>query len=200
MDEKSRVYLTKRPKTMKFLAGYYVFPGGSVDLTDNITTSNYIQRSKSHRLFNLAHFIAAARELFEEVGILLAEKNDGTFVPFPRDKEMYYRRLLIKGKISFIQILEKEKLHFHLESLTYFGHRTTPKGSPIRFDTRFFLADLPKDQSPKPCEDEIDEAFWITPEEAIKAYQQGELLMALPTVQSLYALINHQEGGVLKMS
>lgn len=199
MDAKSRVYLTKRPITMKFLGGYYVFPGGSVETEDNIIASEYINNPNPSELFHPAHYIAAARELFEEVGIFLGNNKDGTAVQFTNQKQTEYRRLLINAEISFIEMLKQEGLQLNLESLTYFGYRVTPKERPYRFDTRFFLAQLPEGQSPNPDREEIDEAFWVAPEEALSEYQNGKLSMVRPTISSLRTIINYQNGGPLMM-
>jgi 8-oxo-dGTP pyrophosphatase MutT (NUDIX family) len=199
IDNMSRVYLTKRPMTMKFLGGFYVFPGGSVEVEDNLVENEYVKNLDPNESFNNAHYVAAARELFEEVGVLLCCKDDGLFVELEREIEMEYRRLLVKGEISFFQLLKQEGLHLNLQCLKYFGHRITPEERPFRFDTRFFLAKLPKGQSPKPDLNEIDEAFWITPEEAITANENGKMSMANPTISSLRTIMNYQKGHPLMM-
>jgi 8-oxo-dGTP pyrophosphatase MutT (NUDIX family) len=199
IDNMSKVYLTKRPTTMKFLGGFYVFPGGSVEVEDNIVESELIKNADPNESFSHAHYVAAARELFEEVGVLLCSKEDGSMVEFEKEIEMKYRRLLVNGEISFLQMLRLEGLHLNLQTLTYFGHRITPEERPFRFDTRFFLAKLPKGQSPKPDLNEIDEAFWITPEEAILANERGKMSMAPPTIISLRTIINYQKGHPLVM-
>ncbi|WP_227937719.1 NUDIX hydrolase [Alkalihalobacillus deserti] len=198
MDHMSRVYLTKRPRTMKFLGGVFVFPGGSVEKEDSEVEIEYIN-GKTSEEFSQAYYVAAARELFEEVGILLVCKDDGSTVQFNKETEREYRSLLVEGKISFLQMLKQEKLHLNFENLKYFGNLITPKMSPIRFDTRFFLANMPEDQTPKPDHYEIDEALWITPREAITAYENGGFPVASPTILALRTIINHQNGGPLMM-
>jgi 8-oxo-dGTP pyrophosphatase MutT (NUDIX family) len=199
IDHLNRVYLTKRPKTMKFLGGFYVFPGGSVELEDEDINEDYIINEKDHEAFSPAHYIAAARELFEEVGILLANHDDGSFAKLKNETEWEYRRQLLNGDISFTQILMEENLYFDFNHLTYFGHRITPKESPIRFDTRFFIAKLPTNQSPKPEESEIDDAFWMNPSDVLAAYHKGKMPLVPPTIDSLETILNHQKGGALMM-
>ncbi len=199
MDNMSRVYLTKRPLTMKFLGGFYVFPGGSVDEEDTVLENEHIKNGNPNDSFSQAHYVAAARELFEEVGVLLGSQGAGLTVQLKKETEMEYRRQLIKGEISFLQMLKQEGLFLDIGSLTYFGYRITPEVSPFRFATRFFLAKLPKGQTPTPDMNEIDEAFWITPEEAIEAYQNGKLSMVSPTIASLRTIMNYQKGAPLMM-
>lgn len=184
---------------MKFLGGFYVFPGGSIEKEDNEVGSEHLINWKQNESFSHSHYVAAARELFEEVGVILCTKDDGLPVQFKEETEMEYRRLLVNGEISFLQMLKQERLHLNLDQLQYFGHRVTPEKSPIRFDTRFFLAKLPIGQSPKPDRYEIDEAVWITPDEAISAYRQGKMPMVSPTINSLFSILNHQKGGPLMM-
>lgn len=199
MDQMDRVYLTKRPKTMKFLGGFYVFPGGSVEREDEDIKKDYIKNQKDHGAFSPGHYIAAARELFEEVGILLATYDDGSFAKLNNQTEWEYRRHLLNGEISFTQILMEENLYFDFHHLTYFGHRITPKESPIRFDTRFFIAKLPTNQSPKPEQREIDDAFWMKPSDVLAAYHEGKMPLVPPTIDSLEAILSHQKGGDLMM-
>nr|WP_242035251.1 NUDIX hydrolase [Mesobacillus harenae] len=199
MDQMSRVYLTKRPMTMKFLGGYFVFPGGAVEREDDLTDTEYIKDVNNDQPISLSHYIAAARELFEEAGVFLGEKDDGSAVQFEPAKEMDYRKRLVKGEMAFIELLKNEGCHLNLKCLQYFGHQITPKESPIRFDTRFFLAELPKEQYPKPDSREIAEAIWITPDEALAAYQKGEMPMVFPTLLSLQTIMSFLNGGPLMM-
>ncbi|WHY80134.1 NUDIX domain-containing protein [Neobacillus sp. WH10] len=199
MDHLSRVYLTKRPETMKFMGGFYVFPGGAVDQSDDVQDCKRILKGIVNETFELAYYVAAARELFEEVGVLVCKKEDGFSVQLEEEKEMEYRRLLINGDLSFLQLLKKEGLQFDLDSLAYIGQIITPRRSRIRFDTRFFLTQLPKGQAPKPDFNEISDTKWISPADALTAYQKGEILLAPPTIHTLKTIINHLNGAPLTM-
>ncbi len=197
LDEQERVYLTKRPKTMKFLGGYYVFPGGTVDKSDKVAKSEHILNKPSSSL-NLAYYIAAARELFEEIGVLLAAGKDGR-VRLDDGKAAEYRKRLLNGDLSFVEMLQQEHLFFNVQQLKYFGTLVTPEGSPYRYDTRFFLAYLPKGQTPIPDAYEIEDAFWISPDEALSAYLEGRLPMIAPTILSIQSVLNYQKGKPLQL-
>lgn len=194
MDNRSRVYLTKRPKTMKFFGGFHVFPGGAVEKSDYQIDNQFIKKGNLMESFDQAYFVTAARELFEEVGVFLSITDVENPIQFKKATEMEYRRLLMKGEIAFGQILKNEGLDLNLESLTYFGHLTTPKENPIRFDTRFFLARLPQGQEPKPDLHEIEEAVWLSPEEAFAEYKNKNIRIAPPTILALKAIIDNQNG------
>lgn len=199
MDHQTRVYLTKRPETMKFMGGFYVFPGGAVDTSDHVQANQIEIRGERDQSFELAYYVAAARELFEEVGIFLGRKDDGSIVQFDEETEMEYRRLLLKENISFLQILKKEGLHLNLAGLQYFGHIVTPNPSRIRFDTRFFITRLPEGQQPKPDANEISDTLWVSPAEALSKYENNEISLAPPTLHALKTILNHHNGGPIMM-
>jgi 8-oxo-dGTP pyrophosphatase MutT (NUDIX family) len=200
MDESSRVYLTKRPDSMKFMGGFHVFPGGTVEKHDTVVENDYVNSDESQLSVSLSFYIAAARELFEEVGILLGNRQDGFPVQVPKEKVITYRNDLLIGEIPFIRVLAQENLHFDPQCLTYFGQIITPEESLIRFDTRFFLAKLPQGQNPEPDQKEIDGAFWVKPEDALTAFYNKEIKLAPPTILALQAIIDFQQSGILKMS
>src|SRR5579875_2879241 len=122
VDENARVYMTKRPQTMKFFGGFYVFPGGAVEKDDEIEDSETFIQSKPDESIDKSFYIAAARELFEEVGVLLCETEDGTAANLKEATAKEYRRQMMLGELSFRQMLRKEGLKFSFKCLTPFGH------------------------------------------------------------------------------
>lgn len=197
LDKEARVYLTKRPKTMKFLGGFHVFPGGAVEASDYFSESDSQQKWRPTGDFHFAHYIAAARELFEEAGILLCQSAGGLPVLVSEETKMEYRHLLIAKKMTFWELLEREQLSFHPQALNYFGHFITPKEKPIRYDTRFFLAHLPEGQSPTPDPNEIDEGSWYTPADALSAFQNRQIRLARPTIHALKSINRYVNDGEL---
>src|ERR1043166_2896646 len=83
------IFLTRRADDMAFLGGMYCFPGGTVRKEDcsasmlrrchGLTPNDARKIVGAHFAPNeaLGFWIAAIRELFEEVGILLAVKEKG---------------------------------------------------------------------------------------------------------------------------
>ncbi|NRD79670.1 NUDIX hydrolase [Bacillus sp. BRMEA1] len=199
MDECSRVYMTKRPNTMKFFGGYYVFPGGAVEESDYWEGPEILKTVQEGESIPSAHYIAAARELFEEVGVLLCQTKDGKPAVLKDTAVLEYRRLMVNGELTFLQMIKQEGLKFHMRSLTPFGHLITPEVSKIRFDTRFFLAHLPTGQTPAPDENEVGEACWLSPVEALAAFQEEKILLAPPTVLALKTIYDYLNGGPLHM-
>lgn len=199
VDEKLNVFLTKRPKTMKFLGGFYVFPGGGMDEIDTKTKEKIFTGRLPDDLINKGYYIAAARELFEEVGILLGETSEGTSKLLTTAQIDAYREQLLSGDITFAHVLESEQLLFNFNSLQYFGQITTPKMSPIRYDTKFFLAQIPKGQTPHLNNQEVDEAFWVSPEEGLRLYENKKLLLAPPTVVVIESLVGLKRGQRIEL-
>ncbi|WP_156288975.1 NUDIX hydrolase [Oceanobacillus salinisoli] len=195
MDKLLRVYLTKRPATMKFMGGFHVFPGGAMEESDYVINKKCVITDSRESSLSIAYYITAARELFEEAGILLGNWRDGSPVRLSKEKELKYRSQLQKGEVSLSEVLEREEVYFDCHYLTYLGQMITPKQSPIRFDTRFFLAELPDGQEPDPDEKEVDGAFWVLPEEALTLFKNKKIKLAPPTILTLKNMINYKNGG-----
>jgi 8-oxo-dGTP pyrophosphatase MutT (NUDIX family) len=66
-------------------------------------------------------------------------------------------------------------------ALTYFSHWITPHGLPRRFDTRFFVAAMPPDQTAVHCGIETDGCRWVEPHRALLEYHEGRFPLVLPT-------------------
>jgi 8-oxo-dGTP pyrophosphatase MutT (NUDIX family) len=75
-------------------------------------------------------------------------------------------------------------------SLVPFAHWTTPEGAPRRFATWFFLATpvVGGDHAPSFDGSEIQNAAWLTPQQALDQHHDGELDLPVPQYVSLLAL------------
>ena len=69
------VLMTRRSLTASFAPGAYVFPGGGIDALDAASHAQALRRPTQSDL-HLTQAIAAIRESFEELGILLAYRAD----------------------------------------------------------------------------------------------------------------------------
>lgn len=70
----------------------------------------------------------------------------------------------------------------------------TPRNPPVgtqRFDTRFFLAQLPAGAEVRPDPFEISEARWITPRQALLQAWEGALTLIPPQLMGLAHLSRH---------
>jgi 8-oxo-dGTP pyrophosphatase MutT (NUDIX family) len=201
------VFLTRRPDGMAFLGGMYCFPGGSVrreDCSEGMVRRCHGLTGNDARKIIGAHFapqqalglwIAAVRELFEEVGILLAVNEDEEQVTVKSNRKLRLaeKHAALLGKsLNFQAILESEKLRCDAASLAYFSHWQTPLQFSIRFDTRFFIAALPKDQTPLSTSYEVAHSLWLTHDRELQLYNREELPMIFPTFASLRTLADFE--------
>jgi 8-oxo-dGTP pyrophosphatase MutT (NUDIX family) len=74
------------------------------------------------------------------------------------------------------------------DALVPFSRWITPAQVKIRYDTHFFLAPAPPGQTPRPDGGETVDARWYTPQGALAAYEDEEILLVFPTIKHLEAL------------
>lgn len=189
-------YLIRRAPGMRFLGGYYAFPGGKVDLGDRRAEAlervyGLTAEQAAARLGDadgdvppLAYWVAAVRELFEETGLLLARDAAGrsveTAAPGIAARLEAHRQALVRGECSFTAILAEEGWQADLAPLAYLAHFVTPPSSPIRFSARFFLCPLPPGQAPRLILEETTEGVWAAPALAHVRFRAGQWPMAEP--------------------
>jgi 8-oxo-dGTP pyrophosphatase MutT (NUDIX family) len=78
------------------------------------------------------------------------------------------------------------------EELVLFSRWITPAVISTRFDAWFFLALAPAHTPPKPDGVETTEATWFKPSAALKAQEDGEIVLAFPTLSQLQSLLPHR--------
>lgn len=203
-DEGIEVLLVLRNRRSSFVPGYYVFPGGKIDPEDYEPGMERfcrgINRQNTAALLNdmsqpekaLGAWIAGIRETFEEVGLLIARRNDGAPVAFETDGDRRrferYRQALIKGEMKFSSILEVEDLVLQGDDLHYFSHWITPEPLPLRYDVRFFVTPFPAGQAVSHDGVELTSHVWLRPAEALKNYETGKIGMVLPQIVTIQEL------------
>ncbi|HEY8418656.1 MAG TPA: MBL fold metallo-hydrolase [Limnochordales bacterium] len=183
------VYMTRRPPSLRFAAGYHVFPGGSVDAQDReLAAQRPAELAAVGLPAGLEAWVAAAlRELFEEVGILLARDGDGKALWLPDGAAAHgealaaARRRLLADEASLPQILSEHGWRLAGERLAYMGRWVTPPAAPRRFDTLFFLADVTGGLEPQPADGEVAQGEWLAPATALAREQAGQMLLLRPT-------------------
>ncbi|MDI3329034.1 MAG: hypothetical protein QJR06_10800 [Alicyclobacillaceae bacterium] len=114
---------------------------------------------------NLASWVAAIRELFEETGVLLTEGEKPAVV-----MRVQIRQKVLNGDMPFADFLQEYGMRPAPGLLRYMGRLITPSTETRRFDTRFFLARLPEGQEPDGVVGPTDEAVedgWFRPEEIL---------------------------------
>jgi glyoxylase-like metal-dependent hydrolase (beta-lactamase superfamily II)/8-oxo-dGTP pyrophosphatase MutT (NUDIX family) len=195
------VLLTHRPASMAFAGDMHVFPGGAVDAADAdprlvgrsvVTPDEAVVRlggDPDGRLVPERAFalhVAAIRELFEEAGVLLADRSTGA----PRDTDALVaaRAALVAGETTLADVADSLDLRLRTDLLAPISHWTTPPVMPRRFDTRFFVAELPAGIQPTFTTDEVLADRWLTPGAALAAMHAGEIGLWPPTIGTLQQL------------
>ncbi len=163
-------YLQRRPMTMGFAAGVWVFPGGRVDEADRDAAIEGswvgpVPAVWAERLGVTVDearglLVAACRETFEEAGLLLAD-------PPPRADQLEgARRALLAGDISFAAMLTELGVMLDTARLRYWAWWLTPESEPRRYDTRFFVAGLPPGAAATAHTLEAERERWLPPLDA----------------------------------
>jgi 8-oxo-dGTP pyrophosphatase MutT (NUDIX family) len=198
------VLLTRRPEEMRFLGGFYVFPGGTVHAADYSTSilrrcrgvsgeqARNILASRHESNEALGHWVAVVRELFEEVGVLLCvdETGDGVELNDPQitNRIELARQAIVRARLDFGAFLESENFFCDLSQTVYFDHWVTPEIYSMRFDTRFFIAVSPPNQKPLVRSEEVTHSLWISAEEALARMDRRDFPILPPTTTVLQRL------------
>jgi 8-oxo-dGTP pyrophosphatase MutT (NUDIX family) len=130
------------------------------------------------------YWVAAVRELFEEMGILLAARG-GTPLGGPLDADLCALRERALAGHPFGGLLAERRLVPATDGLFYFARWITPRMNPKRFDTRFLVGRVPPGQDAACDGTETVAHEWLTPAAALRAYQDGRIQLIPPTVRTL---------------
>jgi len=206
-DRALQVCLLKRSSGSDFMPGHYVFPGGTVDEEDKDSlwedhsdpdVAQWI-RAQGRNMAKadiLPHTIAAVRETFEEAGILLLQGD--------RQREEELQPLLdrrSRGELGAGWLKEwvvSKDYRVVLSSLYPWAHWVTPRLRSKRFDTRFFLAVVPRETSCIPDGRETVKGVWMEPREALSSNLTGHVPLSPPTLVTLHELLGHLDLGSLE--
>ncbi|MEP6706799.1 MAG: MBL fold metallo-hydrolase, partial [Pyrinomonadaceae bacterium] len=178
------IFWVRRSQKLAFLGGFYAFPGGKQDPPDlEVRVANGTDAETA------AAISCAARELFEEAGVLLARGADtltkGQRASLLDDLEF--------GRMSWPALLIHYGLELDARDFTFAGRWVTPPFSAKRFDTWFFLANCPPKQEPNVSGDaELESGEWIAARDAHARWERSEILAVPPTLHALKTLA----GGI----
>lgn len=199
------VFLLSRTLASDFAGGAWVFPGGKLSTSDlelddgrwsgtEIVSAGRRLGARTEAEAVALH-VAAVRETYEECGVLLARRSDGTEItaddldrPGWRDlREAMNDR---EVRADWRAWLAAEDLVLDLDALSAYARWVTPHGMHRRFDTRFFLAETPALQVEiaRPDDVEMTAGRWVSPSDALAAHGRGEFTMIFPTIHTLARL------------
>lgn len=196
------VLLMRRSRRAGFVPGAYVFPGGRVDGTDAMPeVMDHLDRLNpdlaAERLAlrdaeppAIAYYLAALREAFEETGIMVGLRSDGSAPPTAAEDARIdaVRDDLMQDRISFAEAISLLQCRIAGDAIEYIAHWVTPEPEPRRYDTRFFAAKVRAGATPIVDPREMTDALWLTPREALRRCDRGEVPMVFPTIKTLEEL------------
>jgi recombination protein RecT len=174
------VLMTRRSMTASFAPGAYVFPGGGIDAADAAAHAQSAHRAGQTDL-QLTQAIAAIRESFEELGVLLARRADGS-------QASAEDIAALDRKAPFAAQCQARGLTLAGDQLFMLAHWVTDRDLPRRFDVPFLVARMPEGQHPVADEAEQFEPVWLRPADALTQHQAGSFFMIFPTVRTLERL------------
>lgn len=136
-----------------------------------------------------ASVAAAIRELFEEIGILLARDETGRPLWMPegwavhREALAGARRAIVNHEFSLAEVLRRHGWRLAGDRLAYMGRWVTPPAAQRRFDTLFFMADMTGavEPEPRPEDGEVALGEWIAPNDALAEEKAGRVRLMRPT-------------------
>lgn len=179
------VLMTRRSMTASFAPGAYVFPGGGIDAADAQAHAQSTRRATQSDL-HLTQAIAAIRESFEELGVLLARHADGSHVTTADIASL-------DRKAPFAAQCRERGLTLAGDEVFVLAHWVTDRDLPRRFDVPFLVARMPEGQSPVADEAEQFEPVWVRPAEALARHAAGGFFIIFPTVRTLEKLQHYAD-------
>jgi len=186
------VFMVVRHRKIEFASGAIVFPGGSLDASDRDPRLPALSDGADGLdEATLALRVAAAREAFEECGVLLArDPATGNLVDGKRAAKLgdLYRARLEADEIGMADVAEAEGLRLALDQLVRYAHWVTPVHMHKRFDTHFFLAPAPDDHDLTHDGNEAVDSVWLSPAQALAEAADGRRTMIFATRLNLERL------------
>ncbi len=177
------VLMTRRSATASFAPGAYVFPGGAID-TEDAANHHLARRRPTQSDTHLTQAIAAIRESFEELGVLLARHSDG------RMADHSDVAALDRTQSLFTQCRERGQT-LAADGVFVLARWITDRDLARRFDVPFLVARMPEGQIPVADESEQFEPVWVRPADALTRHQAGEFFIIFPTIRTLEHLLDY---------
>ncbi len=204
------VCMLRRNLASEFVAGVYVFPGGSVDPDDRGRAAEELSRGLTDAEASailgvasggLSFWVAALRECFEEAGVLVAEPvgwggseaGGGDALLDTTDPEVgrrfaAYRDAVNGGSLRLLDVCRAENLRLATDTVHYVSHWITPDLAPRRYDTRFFVTAAPAGQIASHDDGETIATIWVRPAQALADEVAGDIELLPPTIANLRSI------------
>jgi glyoxylase-like metal-dependent hydrolase (beta-lactamase superfamily II)/8-oxo-dGTP pyrophosphatase MutT (NUDIX family) len=126
----------------------------------------------------------AARELFEELGVLAVRGGE----TLTKGQRASLLDDLESARLSWPALLDHYNLHLDANDFTYVGRWVTPPFNARRFDTWFFLVNCPPKQEPNVIAGELSGGEWLPARDAYNRWMKDEVVAVPPTLHALRML------------
>ena len=185
-DTVPKVLLGRRHQRHRFLPGKFVFPGGRIEPADRLMAvsaplhehhvAKLMQRVKRPSAAKAAAFaLAAVRETYEETGLMLGVPQSGPIAAPPGAWEAFAAAGIVPD----------------LTAVHFVARAITPPKRPLRFDSRFFTADVSavarREQGFVGPDKELVELVWLPITEARRLDMPGITAVVLEELQDRIA-------------
>src|SRR5579884_3900168 len=180
-----KVLLGRRHERHRFMPGKFVFPGGRIEPADRkMVALAALHERDVARLMRLSHrpstakaaafALAAIRETYEETGLMLGVRRDAIVAP-PGPWQAFAKAGILPD----------------LSALHFVARAITPPKRPLRFDSRFFAADVSavvhREEGFVGPEAELVELVWLPINEARRLDMPGITAIVLEELQDRIA-------------
>ena len=182
--------MLRRNLNSDFVGGAYVFPGGAVDADDRHADLEPVceGRTDAEASQPARHRRAAAWPSGSPPSASASRRpaccspttvdGDRSTSTTPTVAERFGRttaRPVDTGERRLVEVCADEGLRLAVDGMHYFSHWITPEGAPRRYDTRFFVAAAPAEQTPLHDDREVDRQRVDPPADALARHDAGEL-------------------------
>ncbi len=178
-DAEPEIFLVKRAPQLRFMGGYWAFPGGTLSRHDYLTEDDPDEHAFTR---------CAIRELFEETG-LLPENFD---IDADAENRMRARHELLQKDSSFatwLKLIENKPVPD--DGIYPVCNITTPPITPVRYQTRFLHVPLAGRIEPSIISGELVDGTFFRPADAVAAWDRGEMQIAPPNLFLLRLMAEH---------
>lgn len=206
-DAGLEVLVQERHVETDFVGGALVFPGGRVEDVDrDLDPALWVggdpadvgARMGTDERGGRGLLVAAARESFEEAGLLFAVDAEGR----PISGDVLGRPAVESARAALAAreeggdlaaLLRDQRLRLQLGGFHPFAWWVTPEGLHRRYDTRFFVAAVPPAQVDAARSDQVEttSARWLTPAACLAGGEDGRFTVIFPTRKVLAELAGH---------
>lgn len=201
------VLVQERHLETDFVGGALVFPGGRVEEADrDLDPALWVggdpadigTRLGTDERGGLGLLVAAARESFEEAGVLHAVDEDdvpvdGAVLAEPDVAAARAALAARDDRGDLAALLRRRGLRLRLDAYHPFAWWVTPAGMHRRYDTRFFVAAVPEGQRDTATSDQVEttSAHWLAPAACLAGHEEGRFTVIFPTRKVLAELAEH---------